>query len=235
MPVHAGCSKTVSPNRRAGFVVTRDREQAMDTQDKDLMEEIERFAGSQDKARREVWSRLESYPRKELIDSLARIQRTIPTDDHRSLEIAFLLCNLNYEYQTNRRIVMSALTKKRNKDIPPDFAAELIIRLIQRGDKDLLSGLFVTADWADGAMADDLSGIFIEEMRTGSEAFLSKLKAEPLTIRSRIYRLIFNETTITTEDIRTIKTYLLNVTADSEVYPVAKEMLKVLRNYEGRR
>src|SRR6266404_3434889 len=204
-PTYAGCSKTV-PQRKTGTTI--DQEQVMKLNDKDLLEEVERFAVGQSRARQEAWSRLDNYPRKELIDSLLHLQQTMPTDDPRYLKISFVLCFLDYAYNTNRQIILSDLTQKRKKDIPPDLVAELVIRLIRRGDKDLLLSLFEAAHWADGAMADDLSAIFIEQMRTDPDIFLDKLRSEPIQIRRNVYRLIFSETTITKEDIVMIGKYL---------------------------
>jgi hypothetical protein len=115
---------------------------------------------------------------------------------------------LDHEYQSNQKIVSSNLKHPPNPDVPPDLAAALIIRLIQRGDTDLLPDLFKATSWADGAMGDELSSFFIEEMKGRPTQFLTKLSEQPREIRPGVYRLIFNETTITDEDIKTIKALL---------------------------
>jgi hypothetical protein len=133
--------------------------------DSDLLEVVKQFCGDESKAP-DAWQKLSSYPPPELSQRLFRIFRSLPENDHRRVLIAFVLCNLNYDYETNREIVRSSLSK------PPayehfyaDWPAALINRLIERGDIDLISQLFASANWADGAASTDLSGYFTKDFR----------------------------------------------------------------------
>src|SRR5438128_2393904 len=62
----------------------------------------------------------------------------LPKDSPMQLSVAFVLCNLNYEYTTNVQIIVSALTKvPHNQNAYADIAGAMLSRLIHRGDKDI--------------------------------------------------------------------------------------------------
>jgi len=70
-----------------------------------------------------------------------------------------VLCNLDYEYPTNVRIIVSAVTKlPHNQNNFADSAAAMLGRLIQRGDKGLLRVLFAAAPYSDAALGEALDG-----------------------------------------------------------------------------
>src|SRR5207253_10459443 len=101
-------------------------------------------------------------------------------DSRMQLSVAFVLCNLNYEYQTNVQIVVYALTKvPHNQNPHADIAGAMLGRLIHRGDKSLLRVLFGAAPWSDAALSEELSDTFSEELRSDPKEFLIKLRDEP--------------------------------------------------------
>ena len=221
-----GCSTDVKPDQDSGAVRRNNTSEGAKSVDEEITKQVENFAGSNGAAAEEAWKRLESYPRQDLINSLVRMQQSLPEQDHHRVLIAFVLCNLDYEYQANRQTIISALTREPSyKDFYADWPTGLVIRLIRRGDNDLLRVLFSSAEWADGAMAEELSGIFVEQMRTDPERFLLELKSEPRRARQEIYGLLLSETTITQDDVKAIKAYLLSVRKDPKMTGIANEML----------
>ena len=91
----------------------------------------------------------------------------------------------------------------------------------------MLPHIFAAAEWSDGAMSEELSGFFVEEMKNEPEMFLSNLKAMPLRTRHKVYKL-FDESVLSDEDQRNIKEYLISVPKNSATAQIAKEMLKAL-------
>ena len=222
-----GCYVPASPGQR--YEVSQTTEMPSKNTDLELITEIEKFSGSGDSSvSDEAWKRINSYPRQDVIDRLKRLYTSLPEDDHHRVLIAFVLCNLDEDYQTNKQVVLSSLTPKPYyKHFYGDWAAALLIRLIQRGDKSLLPHIFAAAEWSDGAMSEELSGFFVEEMKNEPEMFLSNLKAMPLRTRHKVYKL-FDESVLSDEDQRNIKEYLISVPKNSATAQIAKEMLKAL-------
>ena len=234
MPGYGACATVERPNQTAASTVSPEQGKTKDMQAEELMKAVEKFVAGQGKTRQEAWQFLTSYPREALIEHLSRAQQTTARDSLKSVEIAFVLCSLDHEYQSNQKIVSSNLKHPANPEVPSDLAAELVIRLIQRGDTDLLPDLFKATAWADGAMGDDLSSFFIEEMKSQPTQFLTELSKQPREIRLRVYGLIFNETTITEEDTRKIKAFLTTQSANSALSKTAQEMLVALSKYQSR-
>jgi len=228
--VCAACNSYSSSKQSAPAIGSPPATQEGRIQDKELMAQIDKFIGGQASEREQAWERLQGYPRNELIDRLSRAKQEIPDNDLRNFEIAFVLCNLDYEYQANKEKLISSLDPSRKSQIPSDLAAELIIRMIQRGDKDLLASLFVAADRADGALAEELSAFFLARMQTDPKDFLKKLSEQPQARRREVYRLIFSETTFTANDAKKIKAQLETIKTDPQLAETADEILKFLRS-----
>ena len=172
-----------------------------------------------------AWQKLQSYPRKDLIGSLLGMRENLPKDSPMQLSVAFVLCNLNYEYPTNVQISVSALTKvPHNQNAYADIAGAMLSRLIHRGDKDLLRVLFAAVPWSDAALSEGLSDTFAEELRSDSKEFLLKLKDEPKETRSKVYRLI-DSGSLTAEDIRKLRGQLVSLSGRAPLSQVARELL----------
>lgn len=223
-PMLAGCSPAASSRQVPSSHQERETEKAAMVMDKTLIEQVRKFAGDEGFLGTEAWKKITAYPRQELISSLTSIQKDTPEDDPLRIDIAFVFCNLDYEYQANRQIVVSAFTKSKRHALSEEW---LINRLIRRGDKELLPILFSAVEQSDGALSEGLSDTFADQIRSEPEKFLLKLKAEPLRIRQKVYELL-DETVMSEEDIKKVKKYLASVPKDAAIASVANEMFKAL-------
>jgi hypothetical protein len=197
---------------------------AKETEGEDLIKFVEVYSGSGADSG-EAWSKLNSYPREDLISRLLRISDALPQNDHHRALIAFVLCNLDYHYSDNRKVIVNSFTDAPVYEHPfADWAGSMIDRLIERGDNDLLSNLFHATEWADGALASSLSGYLTKHLKDDPNAFLLRLKLEPKGIRYGVYRQILSDELLTDEDKTRIKVYLESVPSDSPTKRVAKEM-----------
>ena len=195
------------------------------TMDPELTKLIKTFSEDVGENGQAAWQKLQSYPRKDLIDSLLGMRENLPKDSPMQLSVAFVLCNLNYEYQPNVQIIVSALTKvPHNQNPHADIAGAMLGRLTHRGDKDLLRVLFAAVPWSDAALSEGLSDTFAEELRSDFKEFLLKLKDEPKETRSKVYRLI-DSGSLTAEDIRKLRGQLVSLSGRAPLSQVARELL----------
>lgn len=172
-----------------------------------------------------AWQRLQSYPREDLVNSLLKLRNDLPKDSPTQYSIAFVLCNLNYEYQRNVHVIVSALTKvPHEQNYDADSAESMLGRLIHRGDKELLRVLFRAVPWSDGALAEGLSDTFSEELRSDPKEFLTRLKNETKDTRSKTYSLIASGS-LTAKDLRTLRGQLASLPRTAPIFQVAKELL----------
>jgi hypothetical protein len=204
------------------------------------MQLVKDFATSDAQRRNAAWTVLSSDPRSGLITRLLQLREEDAKADTDKLAIAFLFCNLNADYEANKARIVSAVLKEPNPY--SDWEAELIGRLIKRGDKNLLPVLFVVSEWSDGGLAEELSSIFEEELKSNPQVFLLQLKTVPKKIREKVYEL-FDEDTLTLDEISKIKAYLQSVSSESSVglsspksneAQVAKELSAKLSQVESR-
>jgi len=96
-----------------------------------------------------------------------------------------------------------------NKTRNPHWAG--INRLIERGDIDLISQLFASANWPDGAASTDLSGYFTKDFRKCPRDFQLRLGKEPYAIRNKVYYLFMHDEMLSKEDVRQIREQLLSL------------------------
>lgn len=180
---------------------------------------------------------LRSYPKPELTGSLGRIQNALATDDPQRVFISFALCNLNYDYEDNKKIVLDAFLRKRpyGQKFDVDWAASLIARLMELGDDGLLPIVFSAAEKADGAMAEELGGVYLHKWRSDPKVFLIGLKSAPITARRQVYFLLVNDELLTAEDRSKMRSYLRSAPHDPSVGPIAKEMLAAIPRLERQR
>lgn len=196
--------------------------------DASLLADVERFAASGGGVSDKTWKRISSYPREDLVGRLNRISAALPEHDRRRVLIAFLLCNLDQDYPLNKKIVISGLAPKpQYRQFYGDWAAGLVIRLIQRGDRSLLPHLFTAAEWSDGAMTEELAGFFVEEIRAEPATFLADLKTVPPRDRREVYTVI-DASIFSDRDRKEIRGLLRSAAKNSDIAPVAREMLRAL-------
>jgi len=223
----------------ASETVTRDVSAAntsINSDDETIMKLVDQFAGNGSDAELAI-KQLQSYPREKLAGSLLRMQKALDTDDPERAFISFALCNLNYDYQDNEKIVLDAYLRKRSyhQNFDVDWAASLIARLMERGDDALLPIVFSAAAKADGAMAEELGGVYLNKWRSDPKGFLIGLKSVPITSRRQVYFLLLNDELLTSEDSLKMKTYLRSASHDSTIGSIAKEMLSAIPNLEKQR
>lgn len=191
--------------------------------DKDIIDQVHKFATYEDETGRQAWDKIQSYPRQELIDLLLNTQHNLSENDLLRTDIAFTFCNLDYEYQINKQIIVSFFNKSSEYS---DYLERPVDRLIRKGDKDLLAILFKSVQRADGSLAEGLANTFAEQMKNAPEDFLSHLKAEPQNIREKVYKLY--EGALSVSDKKKVKDYLSLVTQNSSNAQITREMLQSL-------
>jgi hypothetical protein len=198
--------------------------------EKQLLEEVEQFASSDERSSASAWQALQSQDRSKLIKDLTRISDAFAPDDRTRAFIAFTLCNLGHEYASNRTIVISALSEKPPfKDLFGDWAVSLVRRLMVQGDHDLMVPLFDAFQWSDGAMSTELAHAYSQAVITDPETFLRLLSSQGEVTRNRVLKLLkFNS--LTPDENTKVTLYLKNVSPQSKLRPTAEETLKALKN-----
>ena len=187
--------------------------------DAELAEQIEVFSTDVGESGATAWSQLQSYPRDELVKRLAQLRDNASPDDFVRTNIAFVFCNLDQVYATNRDAIVTAFNQSPDT---ADLYEVLLDRLIQRGDKDLLQVLFEMATRSDGALSDGLATTFAEQTKTSTEAFLVQLAKQPRSVRSQIGEFVNSATS--NDDKNSIKTFLKSVPSTSPLFNLAKEL-----------
>lgn len=174
-----------------------------------------------------AWQRLRSVPRDDLIHKLLHIRSRLAADDPMQPQIAFVLCNLDYEYRANAEILASALSRNpKYRKFYADEAAALISILIDRGDKTLLPVLLSSAEWADGALAEQLNATIAEELIKHTDILLAALADQPRETRIKAYRLISGDGVFSSDEKQRIKKHLRKIGRESKIYSVAQELLE---------
>lgn len=224
-----GCAVHVTQGLEPSARQREDVTSPMQVSDDQLMSLVSRIVAGADESS-EAWKTLNTTPREELISRLQKIRNAIPKNDHRRVSVAFVLCLLASDYENNKSAIVRDLLKEpHNKNPYKDWEAELVHRLIVRGDSHLLPTLFETTAWADGAMAASLSGYLTYHMRNRPEQFLFELKPQREEIRQDVYKRLMQDELLTKEDLASMKRYLESVPKTSPTSDVAHEMLLTLR------
>jgi hypothetical protein len=192
--------------------------------DQDLRRLVKTFAEDVGPNGQAAWTKLQSYPRTELTNSLLGLQSSATKDDPQRYAISFTLANLDYEYQNNVKVLTSALTARPKPNEYADTATVMLGRLIKRGDKNLLKVLFSVARLADASLGEALSDTFASELRTDPKGFLTQLNGESTETRSTVYRLL-ESGPLTSAEIKDLSTQLKSLTRDRSVSRTATEML----------
>ena len=190
-----------------------------ETSDQELLQLVETFSTDVGESGENAWTQLQGYPRQELIDRLLRIREDTNQDDFVKTNIAFLMCNIDYDYESNRGIIVSAFNQ--SPDTAELYEAQ-IDRLIRRGDKGLLQVLFEIAPQSDGALSDGLAETFAFQIKTDTEGFLTQLRTQPRSTRSQISDFV--NSAISEEDKSAIRTSLRSIPESSQLANLAKEV-----------
>src|SRR4030095_48375 len=188
------------------------------TNDQELLEIVETFSTDLGESGRKAGKQLKGYRRQELIDRLLRIRDDANPDDFVKTNIAFLMCNLDQDYESNREIIVSAFNQ--SPDTAELYDAQTD-RLLRRGDKGLLQVLFEIAPQSDGALSDGLAETFAFQIKTDTEGFLAQLRTQPRSTRSQISDFV--NSAISEEDKSVIRTSLRSIPESSQLANLAKE------------
>jgi hypothetical protein len=163
----AGCSKSAVQTRE---VVANKNSAQPGSQTKGLEDLIQEYTEDQGEIGQAAWEKMQQGGRDKLISNLLQLRDSHPTDHALQPKIAFLLCNLNYEYESNKQLIVSGLgSNSPFQGFQADQSQSLLSRLIERGDKQLLRELFAVAGKADGDLAEGLAETFSRELRNEPE------------------------------------------------------------------
>ncbi|MDQ1637568.1 MAG: hypothetical protein QOF62_907 [Pyrinomonadaceae bacterium] len=173
--------------------------------------------------------KLRAMPRGKVYVALKRIRNGLRPDDALRVKVAFVSCLLGFEYSSNVQIVSSSLIKNpRYKNFYADDAASLISGLLAaKKDYSLFKVLFASIDWADGALAEELSATLTTQAQQETARFLSSLRPEPQRRRRKIYRL-FHLGSMPSKDLEALRQHLSSVPKNSRLWATAREMLKAI-------
>ena len=204
--------------------------QLTSSDDEQLLSEVLQFASSDERDSDSAWQRLQSRDRSNLIKHLTSISDASAPDDRNRAFIAFTFCNLDHEYASNRKVVISALSKKpRFQHLFGDWAVNLVRRLMIRGDRNLLVPLFNVSEWSDGAMSTDLAYAYSQALAADTGSFLLLLSLQSEVTRGRVLELL-KSNSLTAEEMAKVRSYLKNVSHSSRLHLVAGQVMKALTN-----
>jgi hypothetical protein len=187
--------------------------------DDELLDLVETFSTDVGEAGEDAWKQLQGYSRQELIDRVLKIGEEPDQDDFVRTNIAFLMCNLDQDYESNREIIVSAFNQ--SPDTAELYEAQ-IDRLIRRGDKGLLQVLFEITPQSDGALSDGLAETFAFQIKTDTEGFLAQLKNQPRSTRSQIADFV--NSAISDQDRSAVRSSLRSIPENSQLANLAKEV-----------
>jgi hypothetical protein len=187
--------------------------------DEELLELVETFSTDVGEPGEDAWKQLQSYSRQELIDRVTNIGDEPDQDDFVRTNIAFLMCNLDQDYESNREIIVSAFNQ--SPDTAELYEAQ-IDRLIRRGDKGLLQVLFAITPQSDGALSDGLAETFAFQIKTDTEGFLAQLRSQPRSTRSQISDFV--NSAISDQDKSAVRSFLRSIPETSQLANLAKEV-----------
>ena len=214
--VSSGCRSTPPANQQNGKPAPKALS-AMS--DEELLELVETFSTDVGEPGEDAWKQLQSYSRQELIDRVTKIGDEPDQDDFVRTNIAFLMCNLDQDYESNREIIVSAFNQ--SPDTAELYEAQ-IDRLIRRGDKGLLQVLFEITPQSDGALSDGLAETFAFQIKTDTEGFLAQLRNQPRSTRSQISNFV--NSAISDQDKSAVRSFLRSIPETSQLANLAKEV-----------
>ena len=220
------CSSNIKPSIQDNANLNGNINSQAKNKSENLNDLVHQFFVYEDEKGQDAWKKLQTYPRQELIDFLTQIQQKNLQNDSLRSEVAFVLCNMDYEYSANKEVIISTFKKSPEQ---ADYLERPIDRLIRRGDKDLLSVLFEATTWSDGSLSEGIGDTFAEQIRTDLEKFLLELKTQNPKIRNRVYRLIYSS--LSDEDLKQNKINLSKIPKTSPIAQISGEMLRAAAKY----
>lgn len=224
----SSCKAQMSHNAQMANADSADQPQS--SNDDQLLKKVEQFASSDEHSSVSAWQSLQGRSRSKLIQDLTRSMEASAPNDRDRVLIAFTFCRLGHEYASNRKIVISALSKEPPfKNLFADWAVSLVRRLIIQGDKDLLVLLFEVSEWSDGAMSVELAHAFSQALATDPETFLRMLSSQPESTRSRVINLL-KENSLTADEKTKVEYDLKNLSRQSKLRLIADQVVRVLTN-----
>ena len=228
--VHTGCQSQI--DKVSSQNSSPDATAAQASADRELVKDVERFASSDNSEASAAWNNLMRHDRQTLIKELSRISSALPADDRDRVFIAYTFCKMDHEFDTNRKVIRSALSKNPPyRDLYGDWVASLMGNLVIDGHKDLLAPLFQAAEWSDGAMSTELAGVYSQALLMDPESFVTTLSTESAKTRNTVIRLLHDHS-LTAEQNEKVKAYLKTVVSSSKQGRVAAEILKTLSSSE---
>lgn len=199
-----------------------------DVADHELINELSNFARDQGELGKAAWQRLTSYPRQKLVDLVLHLGHEGKEDEVLVVNIAFLLCNIDYEYEANRDALVRFFSKGRAE---ADYSEQLLARLIRRGDMTLLTVLFSASDWSDGGLSESLADTFAQQLRQDTRHFLFRIKGEPQNRRWRVFALLHSA--LPPADVKKIQKDISSIPNSAPIAKVANELRReLMRNVE---
>jgi hypothetical protein len=107
----AGCHGSGEEKART----VTDQESASQTHtltDVELAKQVETFSTDVGDIGQRAWAKLRSYQCEDVLKSLLCLRDAVPKDDALQPQIAFVLCNLDYDYEANVNLITSAVSVK---------------------------------------------------------------------------------------------------------------------------
>ena len=197
------------------------------SQDHELLKNVEWFAGAGNESA-SAWQYLMSHNRERLVSDLKRISDGLSARDHHRVLISFTLCKMRVDYDHNRQVILSALSKSSPyKDLNGDWAVTMVGSLVMDGDKDQLKPLFKASEWSDGAMSTVLASTYSQALLMDPDSFLRLLSLQSQSTRDRVLYLL-RDNSLSPQQNEKVKTYLRTVVPSSKLAPIAAQVLKAL-------
>ena len=191
----------------------------------DLRRYVQEFANDEGPIGNDAWNKLNSQPKQQLIDTLLGIRRETPPEDPLFIDASFVLCNLDYEYEANKDVIVLAFRRTGKEALGEE---RMIDRLIRRGDVKLLSVLFSAVKYSDGALSEGLSDTFATQLREHPVEFLRQLSIQPASERLQVYEIM--GAALSSNDLCKVDEALRSYPKSSEIKSVAQEMLAALKH-----
>jgi hypothetical protein len=202
--------------------------QPLSLEDQSLLENVRIYCADDGERGQQAWLVIQSTSN--LIESLNRIRRNLPQNDYAQPLLSSVYCQMGYEYQENRSIVVYSLAPESPYNgLTSLWSTRLIERLIRNDDTELLSNLFRATGWADMDTRVDLGGFFVRELQREPEAFLFRLKDQPGSVRGDVYRVIYPAFENSVDSGARLRLHVMNQTAGTPSALVALEMFDALK------
>jgi hypothetical protein len=195
--------------------------------DKTLMALAKKFAVEPENEEA-VLQELGRHPRLEILERLTKLQEASREETRASFSIAFLLCNLDYDVENNKRAVVEAFKRDLHSRHPDsEWEACVLDRLMKKGHKDLLPVLFDAVEYSDGALSQSLSGFLLEQLRDEPQDFLVQLNRQSKSVRQLVYSFLAYAEIAPEELNKTIR--YLNSVSDFNLDQTRREILVAIQ------